>query len=47
MRVTGGSRGIGRSIALAAAGTAVAVNYRERGEASTSTSNRLRGLIDA
>src|SRR6185295_19813085 len=34
--VTGGSRGLGRAIAirLAAAGAAVAVNYRERAEAA-------------
>src|ERR1700761_5887029 len=42
--VTGGSRGIGRAIAvaLAATGAAIAVNYRERGEDAAAVVNILR-----
>jgi len=44
--VTGGSRGIGRSIAigLAQAGTKVAVNYRERREAAEEVCAEIRKL---
>jgi 3-oxoacyl-[acyl-carrier protein] reductase len=42
--VTGGSRGIGRAIALALAeaGAAVAVNYRERGEEAEAVAEAIR-----
>jgi 3-oxoacyl-[acyl-carrier protein] reductase len=42
--VTGGSRGIGKSIALAlgAAGAAVAVNYRERNEEAEAVAETIR-----
>jgi 3-oxoacyl-[acyl-carrier protein] reductase len=42
--VTGGSRGIGRAIALAfaAAGAAVAVNYRERSEEAQAVAKAIR-----
>lgn len=42
--VTGGSRGIGRAIALALAkaGAAVAVNYRQRGEQAAETVDAIR-----
>ena len=50
--VTGGSRGIGRGIALALAkaGAAVAVNYRERGEDAKAVTEAIReagGCADA
>ncbi len=43
--VTGGSRGIGASIsrALAEAGAAVAINYRERASDANSLADLLRG----
>jgi 3-oxoacyl-[acyl-carrier protein] reductase len=42
--VTGGSRGIGKAIALALAeaGTSVAVNYRERGEEASAVAETIR-----
>jgi 3-oxoacyl-[acyl-carrier protein] reductase len=42
--VTGGSRGIGKAIALrlAAAGAAVAINYRERGEEAEAVAQSIR-----
>jgi len=42
--VTGGSRGIGKAIALAMAdaGAAVAVNYRERGEEASAVADAIR-----
>src|SRR4249919_2800608 len=42
--VTGGSRGIGRAIAvsLADAGAAVAVNYRDRADAAAQTADTIR-----
>ena len=44
--VTGGSRGLGRAIALAlaAAGADVAVNYRERALDADEVADRIRGL---
>ena len=44
--VTGGSRGIGKAIALALAeaGAAVAVNYRERGEEASAVAEAIRVL---
>jgi 3-oxoacyl-[acyl-carrier protein] reductase len=43
--VTGGSRGIGKAVALAlgAAGAAVAINYRERSEEATAVAAAIRG----
>jgi len=43
--VTGGSRGIGKaiSLALAAAGAAVAVNYRERVDDADAVVGEIRG----
>ncbi|HYT18946.1 MAG TPA: SDR family NAD(P)-dependent oxidoreductase, partial [Candidatus Polarisedimenticolia bacterium] len=42
--VTGGSRGIGKAVAsaLAEAGAAVAVNYRERGEEAAAVVEAIR-----
>jgi 3-oxoacyl-[acyl-carrier protein] reductase len=44
--VTGGSRGIGKAVALALAeaGASVAVNYRERGEAAAGVVAQIGGL---
>lgn len=44
--VTGGSRGIGRAIALAlgAAGATVVVNYRSRIEAAQAVAQQIGGL---
>ena len=43
--VTGGSRGIGAAIvrALAEAGAAVAINYRERADAANALANQITG----